>query len=314
MGPSYHTTDRRSLSLETPLPIGHHRRRFFQRDELMGYAFVAPALFILVTLVAYPFFMAIYFSLNDIWVGRPGRFIGLRNYANLLRNEVFLQTLQNSFVFTISSVSAKTVLGILLALILNQRLRYKKFWRGIILLPWVIPTALSVLGWWWMFDSLYSVFNWTLLRLGVIDVGLNWLGTKHLAMIAVIMVNIWRGLPFFAISTLAGLVSIPTELYEAAETDGASKGQRFFYVTLPLLRPILAIVILFSTIFTFSDFNIVYILTRGGPINSTHLFATLAAQVGMEGGHIGQGAAISLFMFPLLATVVFFQLKLIRKE
>jgi multiple sugar transport system permease protein len=307
------TTDRSSLSLEAPLALGR-RRRFFRRDELMGYAFVAPALFILVMLVAYPFFMAIYFSLSDIWVGRSGQFIGFRNYINLLHNEVFLQTLQNSFVFTFSSVSTKIVLGILLALALNQELRFKKFWRGIVLLPWVIPTALSVLGWWWMFDSLYSVFNWTLMRLGIIDVGFNWLGTKHLAMFAVILVNIWRGLPFFAISTLAGLVSIPAELYEAADTDGANKRQHFFYITLPLLRPILAIVILFSTIFTFADFNIVYILTRGGPINSTHLFATLAAQVGMEGGQIGQGAAIALFMFPILATVVFFQLKLIRKE
>jgi multiple sugar transport system permease protein len=308
------TTDRSSLSLEAPATLARHRRRLFRRDELMGYAFVAPALFILVALVAYPFFMAIYFSLSDIWVGRSGDFVGLRNYINLLHNEVFLQTLQNSFVFTFSSVSTKIVLGILLALALNQQLRFKKFWRGIILLPWVVPTALSVLGWWWMFDSLYSVFNWTLMRLGIIDVGLNWLGTKHLAMFAVILVNIWRGLPFFAISTLAGLVSIPAELYEAAETDGATRTQQFFYVTLPLLRPILAIVILFSTIFTFADFNIVYILTRGGPINSTHLFATLAAQVGMEGGQIGQGAAISLFMFPILAMVVFFQLKLIRKD
>lgn len=306
------TTDGSSLSLEAPATLA--RRRFFRRDELMGYAFVAPALFILVGLVAYPFFMAIYFSLSDIWAGRSGEFVGLRNYINLLHNQVFLQTLQNSFVFTFSSVSTKIVLGILLALALNQQLRFKKFWRGIILLPWVVPTALSVLGWWWMFDSLYSVFNWTLIRLGIIDVGLNWLGTKHLAMFAIILVNIWRGLPFFAISTLAGLVSIPAELYEAAQTDGATKRQQFFYVTLPLLRPILAIVILFSTIFTFADFNIVYILTRGGPINSTHLFATLAAQVGMEGGQIGQGAAISLFMFPILATVVFFQLKLIRKE
>jgi multiple sugar transport system permease protein len=308
------TTGRSGLSLEAPLALGRHQRRFFRRDELMGYAFVAPALFILVALVAYPFFMAIYFSLNDIWAGRSGEFVGLRNYINLLHNEVFLQTLQNSFVFTFSSVSTKIVLGILLALALNQQLRFKKFWRGIILLPWVVPTALSVLGWWWMFDSLYSVFNWTLIHLGIIDVGLNWLGTKHLAMFAVILVNIWRGLPFFAISTLAGLVSVPDELYEAAQTDGASRRQQFFYVTLPMLRPILAIVILFSTIFTFADFNIVYILTRGGPINSTHLFATLAAQVGMEGGQIGQGAAISLFMFPILATVVFFQLKLIRKE
>jgi multiple sugar transport system permease protein len=184
-----------------------------------------------------------------------------------------------------------------------------------VLLPWVIPTALSTLAWWWMFDSLYSVVNWTGIRLGLIEApGPNWLGVTGYAMAAVIAVNIWRGLPFFAIIVLAGLVSIPREYYEAAEVDGASSWSRFRHVTLPLLKPVLAVVILFSTIFTFADFNIVQVLTRGGPVNSTHLFATLAYQTGLVGGNLGQGAAISLFLFPMLAAVVFFQLRYIRRE
>ena len=181
----------------------------------------------------------------------------------------------------------------------RAELRVKRLLRGAVLLPWVIPTALSTLGWWWMFDSLYSVVNWTAIRLGLISApGPNWLGMADYAMAAVIAVNVWRGLPFFAITVLAGLVSIPREFFEAAEVDGAGSWNRFWHVTLPLLKPVLAVVILFSTIFTFSDFNIVYVLTRGGPVNTTHLFATLAYQIGLNGGNLGQGAAISLFMLP----------------
>ena len=183
------------------------------------------------------------------------------------------------------------------------------------LLPWVIPTALSTLGWWWMFNSLYSVVNWTGIALNLMDPpGPNWLGQKYYAMAAVIVVNIWRGLPFFAITILAGLLAIPKELYEAAEADGAGPVRQFWYITLPLLKPVLGIVILFSTIFTFSEFNIVYVLTNGGPINSTHLFATLARQVGLETGRIGEGAAISLYLFPVLVFVVWAQLRSVRRQ
>lgn len=290
-------------------------REFFQRESVMGFAFIAPAFLILLVLVAYPFAMALYLSLTDSFVGRPGRFVGLGNFIKLFQDSTFRQTLQNSFVFTGISVMLKTVLGLMLALTLNQKLKFKKLFRGAVLLPWVIPAALSVLGWWWMFDSLYSVINWTLVHLGLIDPpGPNWLGRKYLAMAAVITVNTWRGLPFFAICILAGLVAIPQELYEAAETDGARRFNKFWYITLPLLKPVLAIVILFSTIFTFSNFEIVYILTGGGPMNSTHLFATLTRQIGLESGLLGLGAAISLFLFPILVFVVYFQLKLARRE
>jgi multiple sugar transport system permease protein len=217
-------------------------------------------------------------------------------------------------VFTFSAVILKAILGMTLALLLFRTVRFKKWVRGAVLLPWVIPTALSTLGWWWMFDSLYSVFNWPLIHLGIVQVGPNWLGTPYLAKLAVITVNVWRGLPFFAITILAGLVAIPQELYEAAKTDGAGPWARFRYITVPMLKPVLGIVILFSTIFTFSDFNIVYVLTRGGPINSTHLFATLAHQIGLQSGKIGEAAAVSLFMFPILALVVYFQLRFVRKE
>ena len=288
---------------------------WWEQEHVFGYGLILPALLLLACLVAYPFGMAIYFSLSDYWVGSPGAFVGLANYREILGNEVFRQTVQNSFVFTAIALTFKTVLGVWLALLLARNLRFKRLLRGAVLLPWVIPTALSTLGWWWMFDSLYSVVNWTALRLGLIDPpGPNWLGMPGYAMAAVIAVNVWRGLPFFAITVLAGLVSIPREYYEAAEVDGAGSWGRFRHVTLPLLKPVLAVVILFSTIFTFSDFNIVYVLTRGGPVNSTHLFATLAYQVGLNGGNLGQGAAISLFLFPMLAAVVFMQLRYIRKE
>jgi multiple sugar transport system permease protein len=290
-------------------------RAWWEQEEVFGYGLILPALAVLVALVAFPFGMAIYFSLSDYWVGSPGGFVGLANYREILGNEIFRQTVQNSFVFTAIALTLKTVLGVWLAVLLARPVRFKRLIRGAVLLPFVIPTALSTLGWLWMFDSLYSVVNWTAIRLGVISPpGPNWLGQATYAMIAVIVVNVWRGLPFFAITTLAGLMAVPREYYEAAEVDGAGSWQRFWRVTLPLLKPVLAVVILFSTIFTFGDFNIVYVLTRGGPMNTTHLFATLAYQVGLSGGNLGQGAAIALFIFPLLGAVVFFQLRYIRKD
>ena len=290
-------------------------REWLNREEVLGPLFVTPALLLLLVLVAYPFCMAVYFSLSDAFIGRPSQFIGIRNFVNLWESDAFRQTFQNAFVFTSIAIAFKLVLGITLALLLNQQLWFKRWIRGAVLLPWVIPTALSTLGWWWMFNSLYSVVNWTGIALELMDPpGPNWLGQKYYAMTAVIVVNIWRGLPFFAITILAGLMAIPKELYEAAEADGAGPVRRFWYITLPLLKPVLGIVILFSTIFTFSEFNIVYVLTNGGPINSTHLFATLARQVGLETGRIGEGAAISLYLFPVLMFVVWAQLKSVRRE
>jgi multiple sugar transport system permease protein len=296
-------------------PLGVRLREWLDRERVLGPLCVAPALLLIAVLVAYPFVMALWFALSNTFIGRPGRFVGLANFLALWESEAFRQTFQNAFVFTGSAVTLKLVLGIALALLLNQRLWFKRLIRGAVLLPWVIPTALSTLGWWWMFNSLYSVVNWTGIALGLMDPpGPNWLGQKAYAMAAVVTVNVWRGLPFFAITILAGLVSIPRDLDEAAEADGAGPVARFWYITLPLLKPVLAVVVLFSTIFTFSDFNIVYVLTHGGPINSTHLFATLARQVGLESGQIGQGAAISLYLFPVLVFVVWAQLRFVRRQ
>jgi multiple sugar transport system permease protein len=265
-------------------------------------------------LVAWPFCMALYFSVTEGAAGQPGPFIGLRNFGKLWHDGIFIQTLQNSFVFTCSAVILKTVLGTVLALLLFRTVRFRKWVCGAVLLPWVMPTALSTLGWCWMFDSLYGVFNWTLIHLGMAQVGPNWLGTPHLAKVAVVIANVWHGLPLFAITILAGLASIPQELYEAARTDGAGVWARFWHVTVPMLKPAWAIVISFSTIFTLGDFTIVYVLTHGGPFNSTHLFATLANQIGLQSGRIGEGAAVSLFVFPILVLVVYFQLRFVRKE
>ena len=288
---------------------------WLDRESILGPVFMTPTLLLLLLLVAYPFVMAVYWSLSDAFIGRPSHFIGIANFVNLWDSDTFRQTFQNAFVFTSIAVLFKVVMGIVLALLLNEQLWFKRMIRGAVLLPWVIPTALSTLGWWWMFNSLYSVVNWTGIALGVMDPpGPNWLGQRYYAMAAVITVNIWRGLPFFAISILAALVAIPKELYEAAEADGANANARFWHITLPLLKPVLAVVVLFSTIFTFSDFNIVYVLTRGGPINSTHLFATLSRVIGIDTGRIGEGAAISLYLFPILVFVVWAQLRFVRKQ
>jgi multiple sugar transport system permease protein len=295
--------------------LGGRLRVWMDREPVLGPVLVTPALLLLLLLVAYPFVVALYFAMSNAFIGRPSEFIGLRNFVKLWDSDVFRQTFQNAFVFTGIALAFKIVLGICLALLLNEQLWFKRMIRGAVLLPWVIPTALSTLGWWWMFNSLYSVVNWTGIALGIMTPpGPNWLGQAYYAMAAVITVNVWRGLPFFAITLLAGLVAIPKELYEAAEADGANANARFWHITLPLLKPVLAVITLFSTIFTFSDFNIVYVLTKGGPINSTHLFATLSRQIGIDTGRLGEGAAISLYLFPLLAFVVWLQLRFVRKQ
>jgi multiple sugar transport system permease protein len=283
-------------------------------SALVGYAFVAPAAIIILGLVGYPFALALWFSVSDAWIGEFGSFVGLANYARLLRNSIVRQTLQNSIVFTASSVALKTALGLTLALLLYRIHRFRRLIRGAVLMPFVIPTALSTLGWWWLFQPTYGVLNWLFKRLGLIGADIPWLSDPYLAMAAVVIVNTWRGLPFFAITILAGLMAIPREYYEAAETDGASPWARFRHITLPLIKPVLGIVVLFSTILTLADFNIVFVLTRGGPMNMTHLLSTLSFQLGTAGGKISDGATVSLFLFPVLVAVVTLQLRLIRRQ
>ena len=269
---------------------------------------------LLVGLVAYPFCLALWYSVSDSWVGQRGRFVGLDNFVRLLEGGIFRQTLRNSLVFTVASVALKIVLGLALALLLWRLQRFKRLIRGAILLPFIIPTALSTLAWWWIFDPTYSVANWVLRRLGLIATNVEWLSDPTLAMLSIVIVNVWRALPFYAVTILAGLLAIPDEYYEAAGLDGAGAIRRFWHVTLPLVKPVLAITVLFSTILTLAEFNIVFVLTKGGPMNSTHLFSTLAFQVGLAGGKLGEGAAISLFLFPILLAVVILQLRLVRRQ
>jgi len=288
-------------------------RRFVKHETLTGYFLISPALFLLMVLLAYPFFLAVSISLTDRVLGAPGTFVGADNFIKLLRDPIFRETAQNSFIYTISTVSLKLALGVILAMLLNQEFRFRNMVRGLILLPWIVPTSLSVLTWLWMFDSLFSVINYILLGLGVISRKISWLGDPFWAMVSVIIVNTWRGLPFFAISILAGLMTIPRELYEAAEVDGAWWFRKFWHITLPLLQPVIAVIVLFSTIWTFADFQIVYILTHGGPINATQIFSTMAYDVAMVAGRIGEGATISLFLFPILLVVIIFMMRYLRR-
>jgi multiple sugar transport system permease protein len=284
------------------------------RAVLTGYAFVLPAAVIILGLVGYPIVQAMVLSLTNARVGEAGHFVGLANYAALLRNSVFLQALGNSVLFTVVSVTVKTVLGLAVALLLNQKFLAHRWIRGAMLLPWVIPSTFGILAWLWIFNYSLGTLNWVLQALHLIAAPIAWLSDPVLARGAVIFVNVWRGLPFFAITLLAGLVAIPRELYEAAEVDGATAWAQFRNVTLPLIVPILSITILFSIVMTVSDFNIVYVLTRGGPINATQVFATLAYQSAFASGNIARGAAISLFIFPALLLSLLFLLRLVRRS
>ena len=287
--------------------------------DIDGYGFIMPAAFIMIALVVYPFCLAVYFSLSDAFIGEESEFIGIENFIYILtEDDIFLITIRNTLLFAFFSVVFKIVLGMAAALLLLKALKLKKFLRGSLLIPFVAPTALTTLGWWLIFDPTYSHINWILENVWpfyALGIGpYHWLGDPDLALYTCIFVNIWRGLPFFIITILAGLVSIPEHLYEAADIDGATAWDKFWKITVPLLRPILAIIILFSTIFTLADFNIVFVLTRGGPINSTHLFATYSYVTGISNHEIGLGAAISLFLFPILVMIVIGLLRLVRRD
>jgi len=290
-------------------------RSFLDREGVFAYLLLFPALLVLLLFIAYPFVLGIWLSLTDKRAGLPGNFIGLDNFINDVKDPIFQRTVANSFAYTLVTTIFKLGLGMGLALLLSQTFRGKNVIRAIVLLPWIVPTVLSTIAWQWMFDSSYSVFNWGLKNwFGWTGPLPNWLGDPFMAMVSVMTVNIWRGVPFFAISLLAGLQTVSLELYEAAAIDGANPWQRFWHITLPTIRPVLVIVMLFSVVWTLSDFQLVYVLTRGGPVNSTHLFATYSFQTALGGGQIGLGASISLFMFPVLAIVVLLIQRYLKKE
>ncbi len=278
--------------------------RLLEREAVFSWLMLTPALLFLLAFVAYPFVYGIYVSLEERAVAQEGRFVGLQNYVDNLNNPIFWQVAKNTFVFTFVATIFKLIGGMGLALVMNQQFPFKNFVRAALLLPWIVPTVLSTIAWMWIFDPTFSVINWTLVNTGLMERGPSWIGDGCWAMIMVIIANVWRGLPFYAITLLAALQTISGELYEAAAIDGANSRQRFWRVTLPLLKPVLIITTMFSVIWTFSDFQLVYVLTAGGPGNSTHLFATYAFNVAMGAGQLGSGASIALSMLPPLLMVI----------
>ncbi|ACI58889.1 multiple sugar transport system permease protein [Rhizobium leguminosarum] len=277
-----------------------------QNNNVLGFLFMLPAAVFLVCFLTYPLGLGVWLGFTDTRIGRDGIFIGLENYQFLMDDSVFWLSVFNTILYTSVASVLKFALGLWLAMLLNQHLPYKSFFRAIVLLPWVVPTVLSALAFWWIYDSQFSIISWSLMKLGLISGPINFLGDPINARISVIVANVWRGIPFVAISLLAGLQTIPASLQEAASLDGATSWQRFRYVTLPMLTPIIAVVMTFSVLFTFTDFQLIYVLTKGGPVNATHLMATLSFQRGIPGGQLGEGAAIAVAMVPFLLGAIMF--------
>lgn len=270
----------------------------------LAFWFMLPAAAFLILFLAYPLGLGVWLSFTDARIGRAGEFIGLDNYTWLWTDPVFWLSVFNTLLYTIVASTIKFATGLYLALLLNQRLPFKAFIRAIVLIPFIVPTVLSAIAFWWIFDPQFSIISWSLRQLGLITANINFLGDPWNARWSVIFANIWRGVPFVAITLLAGLQTVSPSLYEAATIDGASRWQHFRYVTYPLLTPIIAVVMTFSVLFTFSDFQLIWVLTRGGPVNATQLMATLSYQRAIVAGHLGEGAAISTAMIPFLLAAI----------
>jgi multiple sugar transport system permease protein len=287
--------------------------RLLEDERVLGVLLLAPTVILLGLFIAYPFAKGVWLAMTSATVGNVGVFVGLKNFVKIWNDSIFQRAAYNTFVYTGVATVGKLVLGMWLALLLNRQFRGKRLVRASMLLPFIIPTVLSTFAWKWMFDPTFSVLNWSLYHLGVIQNRIGWLTDPALALGSVILVNIWRGFPFYAISLLAGLQTVNPELHEAAAIDGANAWHRFWRITWPLLLPVTMVVTLFSVIQTFADFQLVYVLTGGGPANSTHLFATYAYQIGIATGLLGEGAAASLAIFPILFVIVVIQLWYIRR-
>jgi multiple sugar transport system permease protein len=301
-------------SLPSRVGILAKAKRLLERQASLGIILMLPGALLLIVFMAYPFFLGIWLSMSDSMIGRMGHFIGLRNFIDLLDDSIFLQTTRNTFTYALVTVPFKAVLGLGLALALNNRMRFSNPIRAAVMMPWIVPTALSTLGWFLIFDPVFSPISWLLKRMGVIHSNINFLGDPGLAIAMLCLVNIWRGMPFFGITILAGLQAVPQELHEAAAIDGATAWHRFRHVTVPAIKGIVLIASLLSIIWTFADFQLIYILTKGGPANQTHIFGTYAYQIGLSATQIGMGAAIALYMFPILAVFAMLLLIYLRKE
>mgnify|MGYP005856426911 CR=1 FL=1 len=281
-----------------------------RRRSWIAFAFCIPLILLIALLIVYPFFYSLHLAtLNKSMT----KFVGLANFTFLFKRETFWMVVQQSVIFAVSAVVVKALIGLITAHVVHALpAKGQRKWRGMLLVPWVIPPAMSTLGWWWMFDPSYSAINWLIQAVG--GSAIPWLGDPYWARFSVILVNVWIGAPFFMIMYLAALKSVPETLYEAAAIDGATAWQKLIYVTLPMLRNIIAITVLFSLIVTFANFDIVRVLTGGGPRDMTHVFATYAFKLGIESNDIPLGACVSLFMFPILATAAIFILRDVHRR
>ncbi|MET3890201.1 multiple sugar transport system permease protein [Bosea sp. OAE506] len=280
--------------------------RLMVNRNWLGFWFMVPTMIFLVFFLAWPLLLGMWMSMTDMRIGRGGVFIGLENYQYLLEDSDFLNATAFTLVYTAVASVVKFAVGLYLAILLNNHMPFKAFIRAIVLIPFIVPTVLSAVAFWWIFDTQFSIFTWLLQKAGILAKGqyINWLGDPFLAQCSVIFANIWRGIPFIAITLLAGLQTVSPSLYEAATLDGASGWQRFRFVTYPLLTPIIAVVMTFSVLFTFTDFQLIWAMTRGGPVNATQLMATLSYQRGILGGRLGEGAAIATAMVPFLLAAI----------
>jgi multiple sugar transport system permease protein len=278
--------------------------RLMTNREWLGFWFMLPAAVFLILFLAYPLVLGIWLSFTDARLGRGGVFVGLDNYDFLSDDPTFWLVVFNTILYTTVASTIKFAVGLYLALLLNERLPFKAIIRAVVLIPFIVPTVLSAIAFWWLFDPQFSIISWSLMKLGLITQYINFLGDPWNARWSVIFANIWRGVPFVAITLLAGLQTVSPSLYEAATIDGATNWQRFRYITYPLLTPIIAVVMTFSVLFTFTDFQLIWVMTRGGPVNATHLMATLSYQRAILGGQLGEGAAISTAMIPFLLAAI----------
>jgi multiple sugar transport system permease protein len=280
--------------------------RRLNNSNVLGVLFMLPAAVLLLFFLTYPLGLGVWLGSTDTKLGTTGNWVGLDNYIYLFGDPIAMLALLNTIFYTLLASVLKFMLGLWLALLLNKHLPLKTIFRSIVLLPWIVPTALSALAFWWIYDAQFSIISWTLIKLGLIDHYINFLGDPWNARFSTVAANVWRGIPFVAITLLAGLQTISPALYEAASIDGVTPWQQFRYVTLPLLTPIIAVVMTFSVLFTFTDFQLIYVLTRGGPLNATHLMTTLSFQRAIPGGALGEGSALAIMMIPFLLGAIMF--------
>jgi multiple sugar transport system permease protein len=306
------------VAIAESVPKPYSRFRFIlDRRDVLGAVFVAPAILYVLLLVGVPFLMAVYYSVSAYTIYDPSwSFVGLANFEQIIENPVFRQTLYNTFVFTFGSQILGLILGKFGALVLLRPFPGRKIVRALVILPWAVPVALATVAWQWMFDSLYSVINWTLIALGLItrEQAPNWLGNPDLAMLSVIVVNAWRFFPFAIVIFLAGITAIPQDVLDAATVDGAGFWRRNYQIIMPMILPIVAIGLIFGIVFTFTDLSIVYLMTNGGPVGATSVLGFAGFQTGIVSGDVSHGAAISLFMLPVLLIVVVAMLRFIRRR